>query len=56
MYWTLQEFRIRPDWAGGNPRPTPPLHQKGLIAFDGRLKPAFADVQRSYAATRQYGG
>lgn len=56
LYWTLQEFRIRPDWAGGNPRPTPPLHQKGLIAFDGRLKPAFADVQRSYAATRQYGG
>ena len=21
IYWALQEFRVRPDWDGGNPRP-----------------------------------
>jgi beta-glucuronidase len=56
LYWTLNEFRVRPDWEGGNPRPLPPLHQKALIAYDGTLKPAFADVQRWYTGTRQLTG
>jgi len=55
IYFALQEFRVRPDWDGGNPRPQPPIHQKGLIAFDGTKKPAFFDVQRSYRATKQFG-
>jgi beta-glucuronidase len=54
IYFALQEFRVRPDWDGGNPRPQPPIHQKGLIAFDGTKKPAFFDVQRSYRATKQF--
>ena len=54
IYFALQEFRVRPDWDGGNPRPQPPIHQKGLIAFDGTKKPAFFDVQRSYKATKQF--
>ncbi|MBA2637549.1 MAG: beta galactosidase jelly roll domain-containing protein [Solirubrobacterales bacterium] len=53
-YWTLQEFRVRPGWEGGNPRPRPPIHEKGLLTFDGAKKPAWADVQRSYQATPLY--
>jgi beta-glucuronidase len=55
IYWALQEFRVRPFWDGGNPRPMSPIHQKGVIAFDGNKKPAFADIQRNYKATVQYG-
>ena len=46
IYWALNEFWVRPGWEGGNPRPDPPLHQKGLITYDGVRKPAWADVQR----------
>jgi beta-glucuronidase len=55
VYWALQEFRVRPNWEGGNPRPTPPIHQKGLLAFDGSKKPAWFDVQRMFAGVQQYG-
>ena len=51
MYWALNEFWVRPSWEGGNPRPTPPVHQKGLVTYDGVRKPAFTDVQRSYTTT-----
>lgn len=53
IYWALEEFRVRPSWDGGNPRPQSPIHQKGLIAFDGTKKPAWADVQRIYKGTVQ---
>jgi len=53
VYWALQEFRVRPGWGGGNPRPTPPIHAKGLISFSGTLKPAYYDVQKIYRATTQ---
>jgi beta-glucuronidase len=53
IYWALQEFRVRPNWDGGNPRPSPPLHQKGLLRFDGSKKPAWFDAQRLFAATPQ---
>jgi beta-glucuronidase len=55
IYWALQEFRVRPGWGGGNPRPTPPIHGKGLISFTGALKPAYYDVQRIFRATTQLG-
>lgn len=55
IYWTLQEFKIRPRWDGGNPRPSPPLHQKGLLTITGERKPAWGDVQRSFLGTVQYG-
>jgi beta-glucuronidase len=55
IYWALNEFRVKPDWEGGNPRPQPPVHQKGLLTYDGMSrKPAWADVQRSYSGTNQY--
>jgi beta-glucuronidase len=56
LYWALQEFRVRPNWDGGNPRPNPPIHEKGLLRFDGTKKPAWFDVQRLFAATPQLGG
>jgi beta-glucuronidase len=55
IYWALNEFRVKPDWEGGNPRPTPPLHQKGLLTYDTMTrKPAWADVHRWYTGTRQF--
>jgi len=55
FYWALQEFRVRPNWDGGNPRPNSPIHEKGLLRFDGSKKPAWFDVQRLFAATPQFG-
>jgi hypothetical protein len=52
-----QEFKIRPEWDGGNPRPSPePLHQKGVIAYDGSRKPAFGDIQRLFRSVDQFPG
>jgi beta-glucuronidase len=56
FYWALEEFRVRPGWEGGNPRPEPPIHQKGLLRFaDHSRKPAWFDVQRLFASTPQIG-
>jgi beta-glucuronidase len=55
LYWALNEFWVRPGWEGGNPRPLPPLFQKGLITYDGVKKPAWADVQRWFTQTQQFG-
>jgi beta-glucuronidase len=55
LYWTLQEFRIRPKWDGSNPWPTSPLHQKGLITLQGVKKPAYEVVARKYRGHRQLG-
>ena len=53
LYWALQEFWVRPGWDGGNPFPAPPLHQKGLVTFDGAKKPIFAPIQKAFKAARQ---
>ncbi len=55
IYWALQEFRVRPNWDGGNPRPNSPIHEKGLLEYDGTRKPAWEDVYRSFTSTPQYG-
>ena len=54
IYWALNEFRVRPNWDGGNPRPNSPIHQKGLLTYDRSRKPAWFDVQRLWAATQQF--
>ncbi|MDW5594963.1 glycoside hydrolase family 2 TIM barrel-domain containing protein [Conexibacter stalactiti] len=54
VYWALQEFRIRNAWGGGNPWPTPPIHQKGLVRLDFTRKPAYDVLRTSYRASRQY--
>jgi beta-glucuronidase len=55
IYWALNEFWVRPGWEGGNPRPAAPLHQKGLVTYDGVRKPAFFDIQRWFKGTNQFG-
>jgi beta-glucuronidase len=52
-YWALREFVCAPNWAGGNPVPNPPMHQKGLLTYGGQPKPAYADVRAAYRATQQ---
>jgi beta-glucuronidase len=54
LYWAINEFRVRPEWDGGNPFPASPIHQKALLHYDGTPKPAWADVQRWYQATPQF--
>ena len=55
IYWTLEDFLVRPGWTGGNPYPSPPLFHKGLLDFSGAAKPAWAVVQQAYQATSQGG-
>jgi beta-glucuronidase len=55
LWWTLEEFVVRPNWEGGNPWPASPVHQKGLITMDGAKKPAFTDIQRIFTSAKQYG-
>jgi beta-glucuronidase len=55
LYWALNEFRVRPEWDGGNPFSTPPIHQKALLHYDGTPKPAFSDVQAWFRAANQFG-
>jgi beta-glucuronidase len=55
LYWALNEFKVKPAWEGGNPRPIPPIHQKGVVTWDGARKPAWADLQRGFTQTSQFG-
>jgi len=54
IYWTLQEFAIKPAWDGGAQlravdRTT--IHHKGLITYDGRPKPAYDVLKDNIRAT-----
>jgi hypothetical protein len=54
IYWTLREFAIKPEWDGGAKRagvPRDSIHNKGLITYDGRLKPAWQTAVRLFAST-----
>jgi beta-glucuronidase len=48
LVWALRDFRVRPDWDGGNPKPMSPLNQKGLADETGKPKPAYAAVKRMF--------
>ena len=48
MVWALRDFRVIPNWAGGNPFPNPPYNHKGLLDLNGQPKPAYWEVQRIY--------
>ena len=56
IYWTAREFYVKPDWDGGAERDVPrdALHNKGLITYDGKPKPAFYEAQRRFQATPIY--
>jgi len=53
-YFTLQEFRVRPFWGGGNPWGSPPLHTKAVVRLDWSEKPGFAVLAAGQAKVRQY--
>jgi hypothetical protein len=55
IWWTLEEFAVKPGWEGGNPWPAPPFHQKAPITMLGQKKPVFYDLQRIYKGTKQFG-
>jgi beta-glucuronidase len=52
IYWTLREFAIRPGWrGGGSPGGRPDtIHNKGLLTYRGRRKPAWYVARRRFAA------
>jgi Glycosyl hydrolases family 2, TIM barrel domain/Glycosyl hydrolases family 2, sugar binding domain/Glycosyl hydrolases family 2 len=52
IVWLLRDYAVRPGWAGGNPRPSPPFSTKGLINRHGRRKPAWSVVKRHFASIR----
>jgi hypothetical protein len=57
IYWTAREFAVKPHWdGGGHPPPVQrdSIHRKGLISYDGKVKPAFAVAQREFKATPLY--
>jgi beta-glucuronidase len=57
IYWTAREFAVKPHWdGGGHPPPIQrdSIHRKGLITYDGKVKPAFAVAQRAFEATPLY--
>lgn len=56
LWWTLQEFLVRPNWEGGNPLPASPLHQKAPITYDGKFKPSWDVLKKVFKGTVQWGG
>jgi beta-glucuronidase len=58
IYWTLREFAVNPGWTGGATLPPGYLpdgiHHKGLLAYDGSPKPAFAVAQQLFATQPGY--
>ena len=56
IYWTVREFAVKPDWDGGGhpPGDQDGIHNKGLVTYNGRQKPAFAIARREFRATPLY--
>jgi beta-glucuronidase len=50
--WALQDFKVRPNWTGGNPQPDAPWLRKGLMDQDGNKKAAYAPTRATYRRTR----
>jgi hypothetical protein len=60
IYWTLREFAVKPFWDGLASRPRPgiavdAIHNKGLIAYGGQPKPAFAVASSLFGAIPLHG-
>ena len=55
IYWTAREFAVKPEWDGGaHPPARDSIHNKALIAYDGKIKPAFTAAQEAFKATPLY--
>ncbi len=55
IYFDLQDAAAVWSYVGGNPWPSPPFDDKGLLTLAGAPKPAFAVVGAIYRHTRQIG-
>ncbi len=55
LYFLIQDYPAYPGYNGGNPLPSPPFNNKGLVDLYGNLKPAFGVVQSIYENTVQIG-
>jgi hypothetical protein len=54
IYWTLQEFAVKPQWDGGaqlRAADRTSIHHKGLITYDGRPKPAYDVLRKDIKST-----
>jgi beta-glucuronidase len=54
IYWTLREFAVKPKWDGGALRVgigRDAIHNKGLVTYDGRPKPAWNVLRDDIRAT-----
>jgi len=54
IYWTLREFAVKPDWDGGAQRkgvPRDAIHNKALITYSGKRKPAWNVAEHAFART-----
>lgn len=57
LYFSLREFAVKPHWDGGASLPVAQrnsIHHKGLIAYDGAPKPAWAVARQRFTATPLY--
>ena len=55
IYWTAREFAVKPNWDGGaHPAVRDSIHNKALITYDGKIKPAFTAAQEAFKATPLY--
>ncbi len=57
IYWTAREFAVKPFWEGGAQIPMhkrDSFHRKGLISYDGKIKPAFDAAKEAFEATPLY--
>ncbi len=55
IYWTAREFAVKPKWDGGaHPLVRDSIHNKALISYDGKIKPAFTAAQEAFKATPLY--
>jgi beta-galactosidase/beta-glucuronidase len=55
LVWILRDFHVKPRYTGGNPKPDPPLNEKGLVDPTGSRKPAFDTVKRLFEAVTKPG-
>ncbi len=55
IYWTAREFAVKPDWDGGaHPAKRDSMHRKGLISYDGKIKPAFNAAKQAFEGSPLY--
>lgn len=57
IYWTLREFAVKPRWFGGGEPPgvrRDGIHDKGLVTYDGRRKPAWSYARRWFRSVPQF--